>query len=70
MTVRTSSSDPEPPRRFRMPQRDLLILIVAVIVGVGAGLLLDGAGVVFGHAVIGGVTAFAAALMFVDRILD
>ncbi len=58
------------PSRFRISQRDLIILIVALVAGFGTELLLSSAGVPLGQAVIGGVTAFGSVLLFVVRILN
>lgn len=60
---------PPPPGKFRMSLRDLLILLVSLGAGVGADLLLAGANVPFGQAILGGCAAFAATLHFLDKII-
>ncbi|MGH3616165.1 MAG: hypothetical protein ACRDRK_26955 [Pseudonocardia sp.] len=61
---------PPPRRRFGMPLRDLVILIVSAAGGATAGLLLITAAVPAGQAVLGGFAAFAGTLYFLDRIAE
>jgi hypothetical protein len=70
MTAPSPAPGSGPPPGFRLSPRDLLILVLAVARGVGAGLLLASAGVAAGQAIIGGVTAFGGTLYFLDRFVD
>lgn len=67
-----NSPAPAPPsrRRFGMSLRDLVILLVSVAAGVGAGFLLATAAVPVGQAILGGFPAFGATLYFLDRIVE
>lgn len=69
-TPRQWPSPAPPPHRFRLSPRNLLILVLATVAGVGAGLLLISADIALGQAVIGGCTAFGATLYFLDRIVE
>ena len=55
--------------RFTLTQRNLLILVIAVIAGVVACLLLNGAGIALGQAIVAGAGAFGGTLFFIDRIV-
>ena len=64
------SARPTPRRRFGMPLRDLVILITSAGSGVVAYLLLVGASVPMGQAVLSGFAAFGATLFFLDRVAE
>jgi len=62
-----SRTDPNAPR-FQLSTRELVILLLTFVSGVGAGLLLWSAGMAIGQDIIGGFTAAGATFVFFDRI--
>ncbi|MFC6093920.1 hypothetical protein [Saccharothrix lopnurensis] len=64
----TESAVPESARL--LTPRGALILLLAVLVGIGAGVLAAMAGRHPAEAVLAGVAASAAAVMFFDRLVD
>lgn len=61
------SNNPNP-SRFQLSIRELVILLLTLVLGVGAGLLLWSAGTAMGQAIIGGFAAAGATFIFFDRI--
>jgi hypothetical protein len=61
-----SPEDPVP--RFQLAPRDLLLLLIAFLAGVGAGYLLWTSPTPPGQAVLGGIAAAAATFTLLDKI--
>lgn len=56
--------------KFELPLRTVLILLIALTAGAGTTALLLAAGIVFAHAALCGIGATAAAIPYLDKIIE